>query len=135
MTSVIQILSVVVSLLLLGIVLDLVRRKKLTEEYSFVWIICAFAMLGLSLGRQLLDTVALSLGIYYPPAVLILVLVFFVFIASLSFSVVQSRQKQQIERLMEDVAILDAQVRQMKEGAGTAESKVTPINTVTRGRR
>ncbi len=113
MTEPIQILAIVVSLALLLLVLDLVRRKKLTEEYSFVWIVCALALLALSVGRALLDAVALALGIYYPPAALLLVLIFFVFVASLSFSVVISRQRQQIERLMEDVAILDAHVREL----------------------
>ncbi|CAN5551817.1 N/A [soil metagenome] len=118
MTEPIQILAIVVSLALLLLVLDLVRRKKLTEEYSFVWIVCALALLALSVGRALLDAVALALGIYYPPAALLLVLIFFVFVASLSFSVVISRQRQQIERLMEDVAILDAHVREL---SGTRE--------------
>lgn len=113
MTSPIQILSVAVSFLLLVLVVELVRRKKLTEEYSFVWILCALALLGLSLGRRLLDSVALSIGIFYPPAALILVLIFFVFVASISFSVVVSRQRQQIERLIEDAAIMDAQVREL----------------------
>lgn len=115
MTEPVQILSIGVSLGLLLLVLELVRRKKLTEEYSFVWIVCALALLGLSIGRGVLDSVALALGIYYAPAALILVLILFVFIASLSFSVVISRQRQQIERLMEDVAILDALVRELRE--------------------
>jgi cytochrome c oxidase subunit IV len=67
-------------------VLELVRRKKLTEEYSFVWLVCALALLVVALGRRLfLDRVALAMGIYYPPAALLLVLIFFVFVASLSF--------------------------------------------------
>jgi hypothetical protein len=116
----VQALSIAVSLMLLLFVLDLVRRKRLTEEYSFVWIVCALALLGLSVGRSLLDTVALALGIYYPPAALLLVLILFVFVASLSFSVVISRQRQQIERLMEDVAILDAHVRELSAARGPA---------------
>jgi len=129
MTDPVQIVAIAVSVSLLVLVLDLVRRKKLTEEYSFVWIICALALLGLSVGRKLLDAVALALGIYYPPAVLLLVLIFFVFVASLSFSVVLSRQRQQIERLMEDVAILDAHVRDLNKS-----SEPTPGSTRRRTR-
>jgi hypothetical protein len=123
MTDAIQIVAVVISVMLLLLVLDLVRRKKLTEEYSFVWIICALALLGLSIGRELLDLVALALGVYYPPAVLLLVLIFFVFVASLSFSVVVSRQRQQIDRLMEEVAILDARMRELH---GSPEALTDP---------
>lgn len=118
MTDPVQILAVTVSLLLLGFVLELVRRKRLTEEYSFVWLVCAAALLGLSLGRGLLERVALSIGIFYPPAALILVLILFVFIASVSFSVVVSRHRQQIERLVEETALLEARLRELSEHGG-----------------
>jgi hypothetical protein len=126
MNNTIQIIAVTVSVLLLALVLELVRRKKLTEEYSFVWVLCALALLGLSIGRRLLDKVALSIGIYYPPAALILVLIFFVFIASLSFSVVVSRQRQQIDRLIEDTALLEERVRQLTE-KGDVEDDATAL--------
>ena len=102
-----QVAAVAISVVLLIGVLELVRRKKLTEEYSFVWILCALALLGLSMARGLLDRIALGLGIYYPPAALLLVVILFVFVASVSFSVVISRQRQQIDRLIEDTALLE----------------------------
>ena len=117
-----QIIAIVTSILLLALVIELVRRKKLTEEYSFVWIVCSLALLMLSIGRRLLDVVALSLGIYYPPAALILVVILFVFVASLSFSVVVSRQRQQIERLIEDAALLEARVRELSGRNGRGPS-------------
>jgi hypothetical protein len=110
----VQVIAIAMSVTLLVGVLELVRRKKLTEEYSFVWILCAVALLGLSLARGLLDRVALSLGIFYPPAALLLVVIVFVFVASVLFSVVISRQRQQIERLMEDTALLEARVRELE---------------------
>jgi hypothetical protein len=126
MPDLIQILAIGASLFLLLLVLDLVRRKKLTEEYSFVWIVCALSLLGLSIGRRLLDAVALSLGIYYPPAALLLVLIFFVFVASLSFAVVVSKQRTQIERLIEDAAILEARVRELQALVGPRNRPTPP---------
>lgn len=108
----IQIIAVIVSVLLLLGVLELVRRRKLTEEYSFLWILSALALVGLSLRRDLLDTAAGWLGVYYPPMVLLIMLVAMVFIASLCFSVIVSRQRQQIERLIEETAILSAELRE-----------------------
>lgn len=114
MNDPVQFLAFLVSVLLLGVVLDLVRRKKLSEEYSLVWIVCAGALIGLSLARESLDRIALGLGIHYPPAALLLVLILFVFLASVSFSVVVSRQRQQIERLLEDTALLDGEIRDLR---------------------
>lgn len=108
MSNVVQILAIVVSSLLLALVLELVRRRKLTEEHSFIWILCALALLVLSIWRELMHTVAAWLGIFYPPMVLLLVLIFFVFVALLYFSVVISTQRSQIEQLMVEVAVLSA---------------------------
>ena len=38
MTDVVQLVSIVVSAALLVTVIELVRRGRLTEEYSFIWI-------------------------------------------------------------------------------------------------
>jgi hypothetical protein len=111
-TDPVQLIAIAISSLLLVFVIELVRRKKLTEEYSFIWIACALALIGMSLGRRLFDRVAIAIGIYYPPAALLLVMILFVFIASVSFSVVVSRQRQQIDRLIEDAALLEATVRE-----------------------
>lgn len=118
MTSGVQVVAIVVSVVLLIVVLDLVRRRKLSEEYSIVWILCATALLVFSIWRESLHLVAGWLGVFYPPAVLLLVLVLFVFLACLAFSVVISRQSVQIERLAEEVAILAARDREGRAAAG-----------------
>ena len=102
-------------LALLVLVLELVRRRRLSEEYSFIWILSSVALIVLSLARGVLDVLALRLGILYGPALLLLALIFFVMIAALHFSLVISRQRRQIDRLIEDVALLEASQRQLKE--------------------
>jgi len=117
--NLVQLGSVVVSGALLLLVVDLVRRRKLTEEYSFIWILCAAALLVLSLWRDILHVTARWLGVYYPPAVLLLVLILFVFIASLYFSVVISGQRRQIEHLVEEFALLDQRLRETESKTKT----------------
>ena len=114
MTDLVQLVSIIVSAVLLASIVELVRRGRLTEEYSFIWIVCAVALFALSLWRNLLDVAATALGVHYPPAVLLLVLTFFVVIVSLYFSVVVSRHRKDIERLVEEVALLDEQVRALR---------------------
>lgn len=127
MTDPVQVVSIAVSGILLVVVLELVRRRRLTEEYSFIWIVSACALLALSLWRNLLDLTAAVLGVHYPPAVLLLVLTFFVVIVSLYFSIVVSRQRRQIEKIVEEIALLDADVRAVK--AGIAASAANPGRT------
>lgn len=123
MTDPIQLVAVIVSVSLLLLVLELVRRRRLTEEYSFIWILCALAVIGLSLGRRVLDRVAIWLGVLYGPALLLLILIFFVFVAALYFSVVVSHHRKQIERLIEDTAILEALSRELAQADGRLEAR------------
>jgi hypothetical protein len=122
--------GVIVSIVLLLLVLELVRRKRLNEEFSIFWLAGALAVLGLSLRRDVLDRTARWLGVYYPPSLLLLVLLVVVFIGSLSISVVLSRHRRQIERLMEDSAIHTAELRELREKTlnSTAQSGPRPVN-------
>ena len=115
MSDRIGLLGAAISVLLLIVVLELVRRRRLTEEYSIVWILASLALLGLSFSRPLISMAAQWLGVYYPPAVLLLALLTLVFAALLYFTVVASRQRTQIERLVEEVSILAAEVRDLQK--------------------
>ena len=127
MLSPVQAIAILVSASLLLAVIGLVRRRRLTEEYSFLWIVCALALLLLSIFRGALHAIARWLGIFYPPAVLLLFLILFVFVASLYFSVVISRQRQQIERLVEDQAILERDLERLRQlTRGSADSPPGP---------
>jgi predicted membrane protein len=81
-------------------VLELVRRRKLTEEYSLLWIVASLGLVAVSL--------------LYPPIVLVVFLIGVVFVVALCFSVIVSRQRQQIERLIEETAILAAEMRDVR---------------------
>jgi hypothetical protein len=129
-TSEIQRVAVLVSVTLLAVVLELVRRRKLVEEYGIVWLVCAFGLLALSVWRRVLDSAAAAVGIYYPPSLLLLAAVAGVFVALLWFSVVLSRQRRQIERLIEDAALLSAEIRELRDGSAAqppdGDAAVTP---------
>ena len=127
MSDRIDIIGVVVGVAMVVLVLELVRRKRLNEEYSLLWIVGALAVLGISLRRDLLDRTARWLGVYYPPSLLLLVLLVVVFVGSLSISVVLSRHRRQIERLIEDSAILTAELRELREQHGKPVSDVTKV--------
>jgi hypothetical protein len=119
-----EIAGVVAAAILIGVVLELVRRRKLTEEYSLVWLVSAAVLLGASLRREALQTAGRWLGIAQPPVVLLAIATLILFVVSLCLSVVVSRQRRQIDRLMEDTAILSAELRELRAGAEAAERVV-----------
>jgi hypothetical protein len=113
----IQVAAIAASVLLLALVLELARRRRLSDEYALTWIACALLLLAIAVFRGTFDRLALWLGIHYPPALLLLALIALVFVAALNFSIVVSRQRRQIERLIQDVAILEAELRTLRKGA------------------
>ena len=114
MTDRVQVIALGSSVLLLLLVLELVRRRRLSEEYSALWIVLAVSLIGISLRRDVLDSAAKWLGVYYPPAVLVLMLVAIISVAALSFSVILSRHQRQIDRLIEENAIMGAELRELR---------------------
>jgi hypothetical protein len=92
----IQIIAIVMSAAFLLGVLELVRRRKLVEEYSFLWIGVATLMLAISIWRELLHSAARELGVHDPPNVLLIALTAAVVLALLGISVILSRQRRQI---------------------------------------
>ena len=114
MTDRVQVVALTCSVMLLLLVLELVRRRRLSEEYSALWIVLAVSLIGISLRRDVLDSAAKWLGVYYPPAVLVLMLVAIISVAALSFSVILSRHQRQIDRLIEENAIMSAELRELR---------------------
>lgn len=88
------------------LVLELVRRRKLREEYALLWLATGVVLLLLSLSRPLLDTLAALTGIFYPPSALFLVALLFVLTILLHFSIVLTRLSQQNRELAQQLALL-----------------------------
>jgi hypothetical protein len=125
-TSRIQILAIVGSVAFLLLVLELVRRRRLSEEYSALWIIAALVLLLASIRRDVIDRTAAWLGILYGPAVLLLGLLVVVAAALLWMSVVLTKQQAQIEHLIEETAILAAELRAERAARGGASDQGGP---------
>ncbi len=134
MTDAVQVAAVTFSTLLLVLVLELVRRRSLTEEHSLIWVVGSAALLALSMWRNVLDVTALAIGVHYPPALLLLALTGFVLLVSLYFSVIISRQRRDIERMLEEIALLGVDLRQLRDSGRTVTlTEVMPDAAGERG--
>ena len=102
-------------------VLELVRRRRLKEEYSLLWLATAAALIILSLSRPTLDTLASAVGIIYPPSALFLVAVIFVLIILLHYSVVLTRLTQENKENAQQLALLRWQIEQMQKTLATGQ--------------
>jgi len=107
--------GVAIAVILLLLVLELVRRRRLQERYAILWILTALVLLVLSIWRGALESMAGMVGIAYAPALLFAITSFFVVIVLLHYSTVISRLSQQNTSLAQAVALLEQRVRRLEE--------------------
>ena len=107
----IQILAFVTSILLIIFIVSLIRQRKLREEYSIMWLVGSAALIIFSVWRGLLDIIAGAVGVFYAPAILLLVIIFFGSLIFLHLTVVISRQTDQNKVMAQEIALLKDKVR------------------------
>jgi hypothetical protein len=113
----VSIAGVVASVLLVLVVLELIRGRRLKERYALLWLATGAVLLALSAWRDGLNTVAGWLGVTsYPPAVLFAVATLFILLVLLHYSTVLSRLTDENVELAQRIAILEQRV-----GAGATE--------------
>jgi len=100
---------------LLGFVLELVRRRKLEEGYSVLWLLICTLLIVLSLWRELLETLAGLVGIFYPPSALFAVAFAFLLLILLHLSVVVSTLSADNRQLSQKLGIVEWRLRQLEE--------------------
>ena len=125
----IDLVAVVASALLLGYIIESVRRRRLREEYSILWLATATVLLLLSLVRPALDIIAHALGIAAPVNALFVVGFAFTTIILLHFSTVISRLSRENRELAQRYALLVYRLQQEKAASETAQpERIAPIS-------
>jgi hypothetical protein len=131
----IQIVAIVASASLLVVVLELVRRKRFLERYALLWLFSALILLGLSIWKGFLSTLAEAIGIAYPPNALFLVAFGFVLVLLLHFSLAVSRLSDQTKVLAQRLALLEERQDAEQREAPLAGSALEELDAPAPPRR
>ena len=108
------VLAVGVSALALLVILELVRRRRLREEYSLLWLATAVVMLVVGVWRELLYSLAAAVGIHYPPNLLFLLAALFLLFIQLYLSTVITKLTQENKEIAQQVALLRYEVERLR---------------------
>jgi hypothetical protein len=111
----IQLFATGASALLLFVIFELVRSRRLMERYALLWLLSGLVLLGLALWRNVLEIVAEAIGVFYPPSALFIVAFGFVLLLLLHFSVVVSRLSDQNKLLSQRLALLEEKATRPRE--------------------
>ena len=118
----ISIAAAIGSALLILIVLELIRGRRLKERYALLWLATGVVLLVLSAWRGGLNTIAGWLGVSgYPPAILFAAAIMFVIAVLLHYSTVLSSLTDDNVLLAQEVALLRSRIDALEEAGEATE--------------
>ncbi len=115
--------AITASVVTLAIVIELVRRRKLREEYAFLWILTSGTMLLLSSWYGLAEWLTHLIGAVTVTTTLFLFGLLFLLLISVHFTTVLSRLTVQVRRLAQELAIVEAERHRASGAAGDGQDE------------
>ncbi len=109
------ILSIIISIFLILIVFELVRRQKLNEEYSWLWMLSGWIILLLTIYPPFLKFVTWIIGAVVPASALIFCGVMFLLLICLHFSVKISTITNRMKKIAQEYAIMEAKIEEISK--------------------
>lgn len=111
----VSIVAAVAAVLLLLVVFELIRSRRLQPRYALLWLLTGTVVLVLALWRDLLGLVAETLGIAYPPSALFVLGSLFILLVLLHYSTVISRLSHETKVLAQRLALLEHELEERRE--------------------
>ena len=118
-----QIVALMVSVGMLVLIIELVRRRKLREEYSWLWLLTVSTILLLSVWFGLLKWITHLVGALVPSSTIFLLAFVFLIFISLHFSVVISKLTHRDVELAQKYALLELELSELKKQCSALSEK------------
>lgn len=120
----VTVFGLVASLAALVLIVELVRERKLREDYALLWLATGIVLVVLTAFRPLLDAAAIFLGVItYPPAALFAVAFVFVLAILLHFSTVLTRLARENKTLAQESALLRREVNMLRQQINSDDAR------------
>lgn len=119
---------VALGLAVLIFVINLVRTKKLKEEYALLWLFMAATLVAAPLLIDVIDAISFAIGIDYPPALIIVIALVCFALIFFQISVTISKFSEQIKSLSQDLALTRQRLCELEArlAAGTRQDASAP---------
>lgn len=91
------------SILFILFILYLVKKEKIDEKYSILWLIFGIIILAISIFPKIIEYIANIFEIYYPPSLLLLLGIIILIIYIVHITIVITKQNKMIIRLNQEI--------------------------------
>jgi len=110
-----RLFAIALGIAVLLFVVNLVRTRKLKEEFALLWLLTAVVLVLAPVLIDYLDMIAHALGIEYPPAFIFVLAIISVLLILFQFSMRISHFSEQIKVLTQEVALLRARLEVLEQ--------------------
>jgi hypothetical protein len=124
----VQLFAALASVVLLGIVIELIRTRRLRERYALLWLATAGVILVFAAWRSGLHDLSRALGVAYPPNALFVLAILFMLILLLHFSTVISKLSDRSTILTQRLALLEERLRELEGDSGGSPRRLRDVS-------
>ena len=110
-----QLTALLVGILFLVMMIELIRKNRVSLKYALLWLFSGAVMLLLAIFPRLLDKVSRLIGVYSPVNALFAILLCCGLVLMISFSVIMSGNKKAIVRLTQEISLLEKRIRELEK--------------------
>ena len=101
-----KVFALLLGISILALILEMVRRRRLGEEYSFLWLLIGAGIIVLVLWQGLLERVTRLIGAVAPTTTIFIFGIVILVLINLHFSVKISKLSRQVKDLTQQIALL-----------------------------
>lgn len=102
--------AIITSAVVFLLLVELVRRRRLREEYAWLWLLTGAAMIALVSWYRLLVFVTWVIGAVTPLTTLLIFSSLFLLAIVVHYSVIISKLTTQVKNLSQEIALLSARM-------------------------
>ena len=107
----VSIFAAIASIVLLLVILELIRSRRLQERYALLWVMTAVVLFVFAIWRDGLNVLARTVGIAYPPSALFLLGAMFILVVLLHYSTAISELSERNLMLAQRIALLEQKLK------------------------
>lgn len=107
-----QVVAIMVAALIFVAIIELVRRRRLREEFSWLWLVTGAGLIVFALWSGLLNKVTQWIGATVGTSTIFFFGIIFLLVLNLYYSIVISSFATQIKNLSQELALLKSKMRQ-----------------------
>jgi hypothetical protein len=127
-TQRLQLFAIVVGVIFLVMMIELIRKNRVTLKYALLWLFSGLVLLVLAIFPQVLNWISRLIGVYSPVNALFAILLCCGLVLMISFSVIVSGNKKAEVRLTQKISLLENRIRELEKqtkdaGTEAAEEK------------